>query len=246
MKLSIPENIEFAEPKSLYLAVYAHPDGYSLKASASEGEEFSCKLPAGRDAFEDFKNLFFDNEFLARPFGKVDVICFSSRFTLIPSALFDEKYMANYTNFLFRPEKEIFLHNAVPQAKMEIVFSASDEVCNFFNRSMAKARFIHHSSPLIERFLAESKNLSNRLMAVNFHEKGIDILCFNKGVLLLCNHFPCRKVQDTLYYILFAWKQLKFDQLSDTLHIIGNLDSRPKMAEHLEVYFQNITQEEGK
>jgi hypothetical protein len=55
------------------------------------------------------------------------------------------------------------------------------------------------------------------------HERKIDIFCFQQNKFSFCNSFDAKHIRDAVYYLLYVWKQLQFDQLNDELHLVGDL-----------------------
>lgn len=81
-------------------------------------------------------------------------------------------------------------------------------------------------------------------MYVNLHEKMVDIVCFSEGKLLFANTFSIENLNDILYYILYVWKQLDMDQLTDLLSVSGDSDIKLRILTSLRNYIQNTTQTE--
>lgn len=79
-------------------------------------------------------------------------------------------------------------------------------------------------------------------MIVNVHEKGIDVLCFSRKTFLLGNHFPCEKNRDAIYYILYAWKQLKLDRFADSLFVTGTPPLNEELVQNLRLYIRHVYQ----
>ena len=101
-----------------------------------------------------------------------------------------------------------------------------EDIYNFLHRSFVNGQIIHYTSPVIEFLhLNKSHSFQTRCMVVNKQPGGIDIFCFAENRLLLANYFQCPSPDDAVYYILFIWKQLKFDQLRDFLYITNHATS---------------------
>jgi hypothetical protein len=49
----------------------------------------------------------------------------------------------------------------------------------------------------------------------------MEVFCFDKGNLLLINSFPCKQTTDRVYYLLYIWQQLNYNQEKDELHLTG-------------------------
>ena len=87
-------------------------------------------------------------------------------------------------------------------------------------------------------YLNKPDSFQTRRMVVNKQPEGIDVFCFAENRLLLANYFPCYSQDEVVYYILFIWKQLKFDQLRDFLCIANNPTG---LSEVLGKYIRYVT-----
>ena len=67
-------------------------------------------------------------------------------------------------------------------------------------------------------------------MYVHWETDHIDLFCFNQQGFLLSNSFRIRHINDGIYYLLNAWKQLGFhageDELPGTMRISDKMLSR--------------------
>ena len=244
MKINIPETIDTNTAGKYVLTVYVHPEKFSFSIHCPDKPEsyFFYKInPTGQsDAFSVFKDLFFDNDFFAYPFQKTCILVFSPLFTFVPDAIYSDKYKAGFVNFIFSEQEGKILDCPVSPAKLQILYSLSEDVHGFFTRSFNEPEFIHHSAPLIAYFLSPHVKHKKRQMTVNVHEKGIDVLCFSRKTFLLGNHFPCENHRDAVYYILYTWKQLKMDPLTDRLHITGELSQNEDLNKNLQLHIQHV------
>jgi len=245
MKLPHFDNIDISETKKYALSVYCHPTSYSfmLKDAATQEQDFfSCALQKSKnDPLEDFKSVYYDNDFFSYRFGKIALLCYSDKFTFVPSDCYTAENKDDYVKFMFFDKRKHFLSNKVVSINSETIFSVEEKVYDFFCRSFVNVKFIHYTTSLINYFQNESTNLRTKLMAVNLHRNsGMDILCFDRGKMLLCNYFPAETLSGALYYILYVWKHLKFGSLTDLLMVSGEISTRFKLMETLELYIQNI------
>ena len=69
---------------------------------------------------------------------------------------------------------------------------------------------------------------------------GIDIYCFERGHLLLANSFECTHTEDRIYYLLYAWKQLEFNQERDELHLTGILPEKDVLMSELKKFILQV------
>jgi hypothetical protein len=242
MKIQIPENIDLSRPEQYILTIEPHPErfAFSLCNPLKEGDYFyslfSDNLQSG--AFNSFKDVFFDNDFFTLPFRKVFVINHSPVYTYIPTLLFEEKDKKEYMQFLFSENTGKVLCQTVQKPELTILHEMPEEEHAFFRRIFVGCQIIHHTIPLLSYF----QDIDEGFVDVNrmiIHKRGgeMDILCFLNDNLLLCNHFNCKQPDEAVYYSLFIWKQLKFDQLRDFVYIVGD---EPDLEELLGNYVRNV------
>ena len=244
MKTIFQEELNIKDPERAILTIYSAPKHFSLSLYDPEEQgSFLCREISGEDqidAFAAFKELFFNNPFLSLPFQKVWIMNRTPNFTFVPDSFYKDEYKEDFSQFLFSDQQGITLTDSVPSVGINVLYQLPENVYRFMLRSFAKPEFIHFSTPLISYFIKNSKNVDPRQMVVNLQEDGLDIFCFSKETFLIGNYFPCKHLQDALYYILFTWKQLKLNQLDDYLHITGNNALKEELIDKLALYFQQI------
>jgi hypothetical protein len=241
MELQISENINLNCPEQYILTIEIHPEQFlfSLCNPVKDAEYFYYRIPKEKqsDAFSCFRDVFFDNDFFTLPFKKVFLINYTPVFTYVPTILFEEKDKSEYMDFLFTSITGKILCQTLSNPDITILHEMTEEVYEFFLRTFVDSQIVHYTAPLITYFQdKEEKTNSNRLI-VNRQEQGVDILCFSGDNFLLCNHFICSQIEDAVYYSLFIWKQLKFDQLNDFIYIVGD---EKELADQLGMYVHNI------
>jgi hypothetical protein len=245
MKINIPETIDLAHPEKYILTIYIHPEGFSFLIH-HQGEEIACfyqKLvnEGHADAFSDFKEIYFENEFFTLPFRTVLLMNCTPVFTYIPEIIYEDKYKSDFMKFLFFENSGTILEHSLQASGIIILHELPEDIYRFFQRSYVNPQFIHHSAPLIAYFQKNSKQLNTKQMIANKNGEEMDILCFSGETFLLGNHFRCRQLSDAVYYILFIWKQLKFNQLEDYLQIAGDAVSKAELQEKLKLYLQHVS-----
>ena len=233
-------------PDRLILTIYTGAEhfSFSLYDQGEKGSFFYKKLTGENqiDAFTVLKEAFFDNNLFSLPFRKVWVMYRTPVFTFIPNSIYEEKSKDDFLQFQFPENQGKILSHIVSYTGISVSYQLPEDVYQFMLRSFVKPEFIHYSAPLITFFLENVKNVSNRRMVVNLQEKGLDIFCFSGDTFLFGNYFQCNGLPDTLYYILFTWKQLQFNQLNDYLHIAGDATFKEELTGKLALYLQQVYQ----
>ena len=244
MKIQLPENIDLSHPERYILTIRVHLEQFSFSLYNPIDDASYFYLPIEKEkqssAFVSFQDAFFDNEFFSLPFRKTYIINYTSVFTYVPTLIFEEKDLKEYLKFLFKDKPEKILHHTLQSPELTILHDIRHGIYEFIQRSFVNGQIIHHTAPLIAYFRDKTPTVNRNKIVVNLRDKGMDILCFSHNNLLLGNHFNCQQIEGAVYYILFIWKQLKFDQLRDFIYITGDVMSKKKLMELLREYLHNI------
>ncbi|GHT01573.1 hypothetical protein FACS189421_14220 [Bacteroidia bacterium] len=237
MEIQLPENIDLSHSERYLLAIDVRQDQFAffLYCPDESRDYFYYRIPVEQPAgaFLSFRNAFFDNSFFTLPFKKTIIINSTPLFTYVPNLIFEEKDKEEYLRFLCTAVDGKILCQTLPSLELSILHEMPEEIYGFFQRSFTDVRMIHRTAVLMDYFLNRESAVGNR-MFIHHQGKELDILCFSNDKLLLGNHFHCSQSKEAVYYILYIWKQLKFNQLKDTLHIAGEAeDLQEKMGKYI-------------
>lgn len=244
MKILLPEHIDLNRPERYIFTIEVLPESFAFSVynPVDDGSYYYHSLEKEGKAFtlDDFKDVYFDNEFFSLPFRKTYILNNTGVFTFVPSLVFEEQHKATYMGFLFSKKKGKLLHQPLSFIGATIIHEMDNATYEFMLRSFPAAIFSHHTAPLLAYFKEKIRTVNAGRMAVNFNERGMDVLCFQHDSLLLANHFGITHLNNALYYILFIWKQLKFDQMKDFIYIAGATKHKKELMEELKEYIHNI------
>ncbi|MDL2223334.1 DUF3822 family protein [Bacteroidales bacterium OttesenSCG-928-M11] len=244
MQVKLPEAIDLSHPEKYILTIRIHPQMYSfsLYNPVENGSYFYHTVVGDKQlsSFQNFREMYFDNEFLSLPFRKIFILNYNSSFTFIPSILFNDKDKSNYMEFLSPKTEQTLLSEPLSQLGFTIVHGIEEEAYEFMFRTFISAKYIHYTAPLITYFKSRIQLVNAGRMIVNLDKTGVDVICFSRDSLLSTTHFDCNDTKDMEYYILYTWKQMKFDQLKDFIYIAGDNGHRNKLIDVLKEYIHNL------
>jgi hypothetical protein len=104
-----------------------------------------------------------------------------------------------------------------------------------------RARFICHSSALIEGLMIQYKNLPEEKRAfVNTRNSFIDIVIIEGKNLLYYNSFKYASKEDFIYYIIFVLEQLNLNPEETELILSGFIEKSSSLFEMVYKYVRNI------
>lgn len=181
----------------------------------------------------NLKKIVAEQSWLTAPFQRVHVFTVGKRFILIPADLFnsEEADIYFYHNFPMQNNESI-LCNIFRQHRFAVVFGMDKSAYDFLRQQYPDACFYSHISPLIDYFSAKSQQGDINKLYVNLRREAMDVFAFKKDRLHAVNSFRYNNQADRLYYLLYFWKTLDFEQEQDELYVYGPTeDNRPFIAE---------------
>lgn len=245
MKINLPENINLAQAGRYILTICIRPEGFSFSLyNPVENGSFFFREIENEDhkgTLSNFREYFYQNDFWTLPFRKIFLMDYTSCFTYVPSLICEENSSRDFMSFLFTEKTgEKTMCQRLMLSDLTILYQLEEANYEFFHRTFVGIRFIHYTSPFIAYFHERSKITRRSQMIINLSFAGMDIFCFREGKFLLGNRFKFAQWSDALYYILFSWKQLKLDQLTDFLYVTGEKELKKEAIESLKLYIYNI------
>lgn len=238
-------SIDFTKSEQYTLSIRLSTDGiefsiynplYDNSLSVIEKEvDPSLSLTA------NIKKTFRECDFLEHRYKKVNILMANKRFTTVPLECFEDEQapLLFYHNHLDK-DYEVVLYNVQKQSNTVVIYAMDKSVHAFLSEQFPTVSFYAQSSVLIDYFCTKSKLGNSKKMFVLVQRKSINLYAFEKGHLLLANTFDCQQPEDKLYYILYVWKQLGFNQERDELHLSGMINDEKKLSTELRRYIEQL------
>ena len=237
--------IDFTKSKQYTLSIRLSTDGFSFSIyNPIHDDSFSViekEIDTSLSLTANLKAVFHESDFLGHSYKRVNIMLASKRFTIVPLDLFEEEQadLLFYHNHQNR-ENETVIYNILKKNNVVIVFGIDRSAYSFLTEQYPEVRFYSQSTPLIEYFSVKSRLGNSKKMYVSVREEGIDIYCFERGHLLLANSFECFHTEDRIYHLLYAWKQLEFNQERDELHLTGTLPDKEILMNELRKFILQV------
>lgn len=244
--MTLPDTFDIRNSEKYVMSIRFRPGGLSFSVS-NPGEQntfyyrdidFAC--PSRLSYIEHIKEFFFVNEMMTAPYKKTNVIQVSPRYTLVPGEISMEKPSAFYAFNFSGSDGYKVLDKPVGKKNVQVVFSLEEVIYEFCFRTLANPVFVPHILPLLEYWLNQSRFGLQKHMFVNLHEKVADIVCAHQGKLLFANTFSYEHPDDIVYYIIYVWKQLEMEQLSDSIYVFGETEVKKQIMEIIRNYIRKV------
>ncbi|GHT54833.1 hypothetical protein AGMMS49982_20130 [Bacteroidia bacterium] len=168
-------------------------------------------------------------------------INYSKEFTCVPAEFFDKDNRVSYMRFLFGDGKTrlaptgVVMHQRIAIQNIVLIHAVPKEEYDTVKQLYPGCEFTHIMVQLIDAYSNPLNASAGKRMVVNPTTQGIDIVCFERNKLLLANHFDNTKMEEMVYFTLFIWNHLGFNQEADTLYITDNknMELKSKLQEYI-------------
>lgn len=181
-----------------------------------------------------------ESELLNRGYQRVEV-CLDTPVMLIPLQEFSEETVEMLYMRVFKSRKaDVVLHNVLPDLNAVAVFSINKDLRTVVDDNFTDKRFSHVSQPVWSYLHARSHNGVQRKLYAYFHDNSVEVFSFDKNRFRFHNTFDAGYTRDSIYFIMYVWKQLAFDNNSDELFICGNHNETEFLITTLRKYLQRV------
>jgi len=244
MKINLPEIFTAETSKKYILSIRLYAGGLSFSGSIPKEKNSFFYRETTFDKLKDYessiKEFFFENECFCWVYKKINIVCFTHKYTFMPEDIFDSGKIDSVMNFLFMKAETKNLDNVLQSVSGRILFGLDKSVYEFMSRSFVNPSFIHHMTPIINLWAKQANESLSGKMYVSINKKTIDVACFKEEKLVFLNSFEYSKPDDVLYIIACIWTQTRLDQLKDNLFIGGNYSFLKTLTDNLRTYIQHV------
>lgn len=204
---------------------------------AFERRDIDEALPLAANLVKAFEEW----EWLGKPFRRVNILVATRRYALVPLDLFEEGQAENifYQNHS-REANEQICYNIGRNAKVVVLFGVDKSIRACVARQYANAWWYTQAFLLMDYFAMQSRPGDTRKMYACLHPEYMDVFCYDHGDLLLANSYKCRLTPDRIYYLLYIWQTLGFEQERDELHLCGELDDEEALLAGLRDFVRQV------
>ncbi len=242
---AITDKIDFSKSEQYTLSIRLSADGFSFSIYNPILDSSLSYIPqqvkTDTSMSVNVRELL-KSDILRYAYKRINILQVERRFTLVPLeyAEVDKDYnTCFYYNHLSR-ENEKILCNELRKASVKVLFGMDKSAWQQLSDRFPTACFYSHASPLIEYFAGKCRLGNSRKMYVYLRGTDFEVFCFDRGHLLLANSFSGNHVDDYVYYLLYVWKQLAYDQERDELHVVGTITDKEQLIANLRRFIHQV------
>lgn len=182
-------------------------------------------------------------EWLGYTYQAVNIVTVTHRYTLVPMDFFEDEQVEAIFYHNFKPmDNEAVLYQILHKSNAVLLFGIDKAFLTLLQEQFPQAQIQVQAAPLVEYLSTRNRLEKHRQLLCYANEEQITIAAMERRSLLLCNSFTCHCTADRLYYLLYTWKQLGFDQLQDELLLVDNTAASEELKQELSRYIQQVTE----
>ncbi len=204
------------------LSILIHQDGLSfyIHTSSKIEKEIERKFNYSANPIEILKSIekcYETEEALNADFTAVQLLYHHPTFTVVPQAIFDKNYAADYLKYNTRllQTDTVSYDDNLEKLNARVVYIAYSNLNNYFYEKYGEHDYYHYSSRSLPVLVKNGDGMYLEMMSSHFY-----ITVIENGKLIAHNIFPYETINDVLYYCLFSMQQYKQDPETCKLNLI--------------------------
>ena len=239
------ETLDINSTENYELSIQVSPDGLSFCLLDSIRNKFILIRSFGAEENKYFNadkisELLLKDDFLTKRYKKVHCVMPSSKFTLVPTPLFDPGKKVEYFTFNHTMKDDhIVLVDKISDPDAFLVFSVSRSISELINSVYPGVYPHHHIKLLLDHTSTIRKRVNGNYIHVHVERDFFNLIIFNNNILKFCNSFAYRNISDILYYVLNAFKNLDIKQ-EETIYFSGITEKYDDLSSSFSLYIRNI------
>ena len=237
--------IDFSKSEQYTLSIRLSADGFSFSIyhpqTDSDHTYITYPVNTSYSLTVNLKEFINATDAFKYTYRKTNILIDTPRFTFVPFELFEDEHQTDIFHYNFPPkDNETILCNILGKSNVTLLFGINKHLHQLLHEHFPDARIFSCASPLLEHFSIKSKEGNCRKLYAHLRKDLLETFVFDKGKLLLCNTFNCKKTTDRVYYLLYIWQQQGLSQEKDQLHLAGNIEEKEELLIELHKFLRNI------
>ena len=160
---------------------------------------------------------------------------------MVPVEKFDETQMADLYHYTFPDSRQdAVAYNVLPDLNAVALFAMNKDLRLVIDDHFRAIKFIAAVSPVWRHLHQRSYTGARSKLYGYFHERQLEVFSFQQNRFKYSNAFEASRLNDSLYFLLYVWKQLQLASETDELHLCGNVPEADKLVAELKKYVKNV------
>ncbi len=198
-------------------------------------------VKSGMSMAANLREAFNESELLMRGYQRAQVML-DAPVLMVPVEEFDESEIDILYNHVFSGhDSQEILYAVLPNLNAVAVFSINKDLKLVLTDHFDDVHFYPLVQPVWSYLHKRSFMGGRRKLYGYFHDKKLEVFCFNHNRFRFTNSYDVSHPHDAIYFLLYIWKLLGYDVEHDEMHLAGDIsDEREELLEQLRRYVQKV------
>lgn len=196
-------------------------------------------VKSGVSMAANLREAFKTSELLMNPPSRVRLVI-DTDVLMVPIESFIEQQTEELYQHAFpRKEPSNVYFNVLPDLNSVAVFAMNKDLRLVIDDHFQDVNLVTAMSAVWRHLHQRSFTGNRNKLYGYFHEKRLEIFSFQQNRFKFCNSFDASRAHDSLYFLLYVWKQLQLEPKHDELHIVGDIPEQEWLVNKLRRFLKN-------
>ncbi|MCH4099986.1 MAG: DUF3822 family protein [Prevotella sp.] len=197
-------------------------------------------VKSGISIAANLREAFKDNDVLQMGYDRAMIII-DTLSLLIPTEEFNKDDAEALYHYTFPGhDNDVILTNVLPYLNCVVAFSVNKDLKLVIDDHFSDVRFQPVMQSIWDHLHEESFTGMFKKLYGYFHDKKLEIICYDKNRFKFYNAYQVKHFRDAVYFLLYVWNQLELDAQRDELHILGNIPEREALTSELKKFLRKV------
>ena len=132
------------------------------------------------------------------------------------------------------------MHSVIPELNAVALYSVNRDLKLVVTDHFTDVRWLPLMQPVWTLHHKRCFTGNYRKLYAHFHDHQLEVFSFDKNRFRFCNCFDSNRTNDSVYFVLYVWKQLAFNAETDELHLSGHLPESEMLIEQLQRFLKKV------
>ena len=191
---------------------------------------------------QTIRTLFDQLPFLLQPYNKIFVALDFPNPLLVPEVIYTDKTKEALYKYNFYPERNTKLFaDKLTYNQSVIIYPIGEivkvNILELFPNAIVK----HQASCLLEQIKQQLLHNSDATQVfIQVNKSSFDLIVFKSRRLIFFNSFRYYSLEDFLYFLLYAMKNIDIDPNTQPVSLLGNVEKNSALVSQLLKYVRNV------
>lgn len=198
----------------------------------------SYQAKAGISIAANMREAFKTEPLLSASYQRVMVLI-NSPVLMVPIDLYDEQQKETFYLHSFPSQRaDCLLTDVLPDLSCVAIYAVGRDLKMVIDDHFPQAQYLCSNMPVWRHLHQRSfTGLRSKLYAY-FHDDSLELFSFQQNRFKFCNTFEVTSLNDSLYFLLYVWRQLNLQQQHDELHLVGDIPHQKELMAELRRYLR--------